>query len=286
MTRVFQQVNGLWSLARPSNVLLFIFANALGGIILQGSTAFSDDGFWMLVLSGTLVGAAANIINDVFDIEIDRINKPLRPLVLGEISESVAIYAWAIFNSLAVLLSFSVSFAAFAIAFFSAILLYVYSRWMKRVIVLGNLVVALVVSASICFGALFTDFHSKLLFPAGLTFIAVFAREILKDAEDIIGDRAGGIETLPTRIGIKKALFIIAFIQGLAILWAISPLMILDTYPLKRPFLYAILIFIFAGITLYGTFQSFGSHTPQTLHQINNLQKIAFLFALLSFAVG
>lgn len=64
------------TIVRPSNVVLFFLAILLGAFVTSGISAFEEPKVWLAAISGTLVGAAANVINDVMDMEIDRINKP------------------------------------------------------------------------------------------------------------------------------------------------------------------------------------------------------------------
>lgn len=85
------KLQALGEIVRPSNVALFFLSILLGAFVTAGVEAFREAKVWWAALSGTLVGAAANVINDVMDIEIDRINKPKRPLARGALTAKEAL---------------------------------------------------------------------------------------------------------------------------------------------------------------------------------------------------
>ena len=83
----------LLRLTRPLNVALFLAATALGGVLVRGGAAFEGEALGRLLLamlSATLVGAGSMVVNDLYDVEIDRVNRPDRPLASGRVSRRTA----------------------------------------------------------------------------------------------------------------------------------------------------------------------------------------------------
>ena len=75
-------------------------------------------------ISASLIAAAGYVINDYFDIKIDKINRPERPLASGEISVKSAIIYYSIFSIIGLSLSVLISYTAFFIALLTVILLF------------------------------------------------------------------------------------------------------------------------------------------------------------------
>lgn len=163
----------------------------------------------VLLLFGAalLITAAGNTINDAYDAAIDAINRPDRPIPAGEIRiRSAYLYASLLFLggvSCAVL----TNPICLAIALFNSLLLILYARTLKRTILAGNLAVAYLSGSIFLFGGALAGIEGIIItLPlAAITLFGTLAREILKDAEDVDGDSAGGATTLPMRIGIRKS---------------------------------------------------------------------------------
>ncbi len=200
----------LLRLTRPLNVILFLAATALGGVLVAGGDAFGVDALRALLLamvSATLVGAGSNVINDLYDVEIDRVNKPDRPLAKGTVSARAAWGFWVLLSAGGVLFGAMVSPLHAAISAASVALLWGYSAKLKGTILLGNVAVAATIGLGVAFGGLAVGLaRGPLWAGVGLGALIVFAREIAKDVEDTEGDRAGGARTLPIVWGERRAL--------------------------------------------------------------------------------
>lgn len=158
-----------------------------------------------------LVCAAGNIVNDLVDEDIDRINRPLRLLVTGEISRNTAIRLAIIINISAVLLCSLVNLEVFLSVIFAIVLLFIYNFKAKQIPVLGNLIIAFLGGLTFITGGLAVDRILTFtlpgpLIPAVFAFLFHMAREIVKDVEDIEGDRRVGVNTLPQIVGVSRAL--------------------------------------------------------------------------------
>lgn len=189
--------------------------------------------FALLVVATLCIAAAGNIINDIYDVEIDKINKPNKVLIGKSISEKSANGLFILFNVVGVGIGFYLSnligrpgFSAIFVAFSG--LLYIYASYLKGILVIGNLVISFLVAMSLIIVPLFDllpaitpqnqasqSYIFKIVLDfAFFAFIINFIREIVKDLQDINGDKKGGTNTLPIAIG-RKRTTIIASILGM-----------------------------------------------------------------------
>jgi 4-hydroxybenzoate polyprenyltransferase len=168
--------------------------------------------FFLLVFSAMLIAASGYILNDAFDIEIDSVNKPGRESFANVSSRSTSVNIYIILSSTAIAISFFIAESinnlplGFVQVAASALLAF-YSVQLKKIMLLGNMAVA-VLSASIpvlagLYELSYYPNFSYILIYAGFAFILSLIREIIKDAEDEEGDRAGGRKTLPIVLGIS-----------------------------------------------------------------------------------
>ncbi|NNF57195.1 MAG: UbiA family prenyltransferase, partial [Rhodothermaceae bacterium] len=193
---------GLVRLLRPLNMLLFFAGVALGAVLAAGEAAFAAPNGTRVagaMLSAALIGGAANAINDVYDLAIDRINRPTRPLPAELITPQAARRLWAVLTSMGMVLGFVVSPLHGGIALGAAGLLWLYSARLKRTPGWGNVVVAAILFLAIGYGGLATQPAALgiVLIGATFAFLTTLAREGAKDIEDAAGDAAGGARTLP-----------------------------------------------------------------------------------------
>lgn len=197
------RVTGVVRLVRPLNVVMFFAGVALGGVLAAGADAFGEGGRLALaMLSAACIGAGANAINDVFDLAIDRVNRPDRPLPSGAVSVGAARAVWAVSSALGIGLGALLSVGHLLIAAASVLLLYGYSARLKRTPLVGNLAVALVLALAILYGGLAVEaVGGGLLLGAGFAFGSTLAREVAKDIEDAVGDATEGARTLPLVAG-------------------------------------------------------------------------------------
>lgn len=192
-------------LMRPLNVAI-TFASILAACFLAGS----DESTWLPAVIASFVGAfvaaGANAINDYFDIEIDRINKPERPLARGALQPRDAYGLWLVLTLVGILLNVFLNSTALAIAVFASIALYVYSAKLKRTVLIGNVLVGVMTGVAFVYGAVAVGKPERSIVPALFAFLINVAREIVKDVEDIDGDARNAAITLPVKHGVKPSL--------------------------------------------------------------------------------
>jgi len=194
---------GFITITRPINSFVAGLA-AIVAYLIDTGTVIPESLLLFFIVA--LITAAGNVINDFFDAEIDAINRPDRPIPSGEVSRGAA-RGFAITLFLAgILVSFFTNSLCITIAIFNTLLLVAYASQLKRTPFIGNIVVAYLSASIFLFGGALNGLDGlvRIIPIAAITFFAMLSRELLKDAEDIEGDRAGGADTVPIRIGIKK----------------------------------------------------------------------------------
>lgn len=181
-------------------------------------------GFGLLILSTLCIAAAGNIINDIYDVETDLVNRPAKVIIGKKISEKTAYTLFIILNVIGVLIGFYLSHLVgrsgfFAIFVIISAMLYIYASYLKQMVLLGNIVISILVGLSILIVGVFelmpaiTDQNQttqltffKILFDYALfAFLINLVREMIKDLEDIDGDYKSGMNTLPIAIGRERA---------------------------------------------------------------------------------
>jgi geranylgeranylglycerol-phosphate geranylgeranyltransferase len=162
-----------------------------------------------------LLTAAGNVVNDYFDVETDRINKPFRPLPSSQLSMSVAACWAATLVIVGVVLSLSLGAVMALIAAAMAVLLYIYARFLKQSFLIGNAVVSVMSAMTVVYGGMAVNHVALTLVPAVLILLFMFCREILKTVEDYEGDRLGKMRTVAVILGKTGALLMFS---GLAIM--------------------------------------------------------------------
>ncbi|NOZ08475.1 MAG: UbiA family prenyltransferase [FCB group bacterium] len=212
----------IWRMVRPLNMMLGVLSVAITAWLLR---AVDLSG---LLLAGAVVAlftGGANVTNDVFDFEIDKINRPDRPLPAGEISRSAAIFLAVCLYAGGMIAAFFLSRPAQIIAFVLVLpLLIFYTPLLKKIPLLGNITIAALLGTVFLFGeAALSSTVEKMWIPAALAFGLSLIRELVKDQQDIPGDREQGISTFPARFGLRASLVLVTILVALLCLLAPLP---------------------------------------------------------------
>ena len=233
--------------------------------------------------------AAGNVINDYFDYNIDLVNKPERPIPSGRISlKNARNYAYLLFLA-GTICGFLISYLTgnwipFAIVLIADVVLYLYAYKLKATPLIGNLAVGFMTGFGFVFGG-FTinnpDIVMTSIFLGFFAFVMTTAREIIKDIEDVEGDKKDGARTLPILIG-KKTPAILATVL-IIIDCALCPLLYI--YHIFGV-LYLVVIAIAVIIFIYSAILIMKSQEESVAHKSSKLLKIGMLIAFLSFALG
>lgn len=295
-----------WKLFRGKNLLIVALTQFLLQFLvvlpylksLDKEPVLDDLHFSLLVLVTVLIAGAGYVINDYYDIEIDSVNKPNDLIISKLVSESNAlkIYGLTVFLGatlsayLANYVGVSFWFLIYPIAVY---LLFEYARFFKKMVVLGNLIVAFF-SAGVAGIVLFpeavlnTDL-SDLSFKTGqmlavfsgyifFAFCSTMYREVVKDMEDMQGDARFGARTLPVVWGISNSK-IFSLIWGflLAIIFSVLIYILVR----KGHFLVSGLGVVGVLIPLFFSFYKlYQAHQTEDFHFISQLIKVIMLGGL------
>jgi len=182
-----------------------------------------------------LITGAGNAINDVYDVEIDQINRPTRPIPSGRITVRRSILTSLVLFLMGIVISLYISvevgfLGCLVLALFNSGLLVEYARRLKRTALCGNLSVAYLTASTFLYGGAMVGYSAleNVLVLVLLAFLATLARELIKDVEDVRGDRALGASTLPIIAGKRWAVGIALACIVLGV--CLSPLPMLELF--------------------------------------------------------
>ena len=266
-------------LMRAKNCLSASIGTIIAGLIASNFDINLLPSILIAALVVFLICGYGNVINDIFDIEIDRINKPYRPLPSNRISLKNA----KLFSFLLLIMGLLFSLfnkVCFLIALINAVVLYVYAKRYKKNKIIGNLLVAYLTGSVFLFGgaAVNNMLITLILFLCAL--FATWSREIIKDFEDMEGDIKEGVSSLPIKYGIKS-LYIAGILLIIAIL--LSPLpYIIGIFGLF--YLYSIVLcdimFIYSFMGLLK------NPSKENAERVSKEIKLIMNFILISFVIG
>ena len=217
---------GAASIVRPRNLVLAAAGVAVGGFLALERFSVPP-ALWWAMASAVGLGAAGNVSNDLFDVEADRINRPVRPLVTGAISRQAALVLAGVAGGLGLWAAWWVSAQLFALGVAALAVMLVYSPVLKSRGLLGNAAVAVVASMPLVYGAAAVGDWRAGVVPAVLAAFLHLAREIVKDLEDVEGDLAIGRTTVPiawgTDVGYRAAAAVLTLFVPVALLpWVLG----------------------------------------------------------------
>lgn len=263
--------------------------------------ALADWQYGLLVLSTILIAAGGYVINNIFDQNTDTINKPNTVIIGKTISETNAYNLYIGLTVTGVAIGFYLSNVIVKPGFASifiliAATLYLYATSLKQMMIIGNIIVALLLSFSVIIIGIFDLFptihegnqqqlgvvFSILLDYALFTFFLNFMREIVKDIEDVDGDYNQGMNTLPIAIGKSRTAKIVF---GLSIIPILFMLYYINKYLLDLVFTTVYLLLFVVGPLFYFAVKIWTAKSKKEFHTLSMLLKWILLFGILSIVV-
>ncbi|HIP16694.1 MAG TPA: digeranylgeranylglyceryl phosphate synthase [Methanothermococcus okinawensis] len=266
-------------LMRVKNCLSASIGTLIAGLIASNFNIDLLPPILIAALVVFLICGYGNVINDIFDIEIDKINKPHRPLPSNRISLKNA----KLFSFLLLITGLLFSLfnkVCFLIALINAVVLYVYAKRYKKNKIVGNLLVAYLTGSIFLFGgaAVNNILITLILFLCAL--FATWSREIIKDFEDMEGDIKEGVVSLPIKYGIKS-LHIAGILLIIAIL--LSPLpYIMGIFG----FFYLYSIILCDIMFIYSFMGLMKNPSKKNAERVSKEIKLIMNFILISFVMG
>jgi 4-hydroxybenzoate polyprenyltransferase len=312
---LFDFIRALAQMIRLPNVLIIILTQILLRycIILpyvypdfaQAISPFPD--FLILIFVTVLIAVGGYVINDYFDVKIDRINRPGNLVVGRLISAHTALKLHILLNGVAIILGFYLAWRIKTISFgfifpFISGLLWIYSAKYKRVLIWGNLIVAGLSAFVILILGLFEFFWIRLDAPhfldalpaikwvtrvfiayAAFAFLVSTVREIVKDMEDSEGDQTVGSQTLPLVTGMVGAKFVVGAILSTTIVLLAYAQVIL--YHLSLYMLFWYFMCTIQPAAVYFLVKLFFAREKQDYHFLSSLCKLIMVAGILSMEI-
>ncbi len=299
------------NLIRYKNLLIIVLLQILlrYGLILpilayyQIQPVLSTGLFAALIFSTVMLAASGYVINDYFDVRIDRINRPAKVVVGNSISRRLVLLMHVFFTLAGSFAGLFISFIfrkeSYALLFIALpVLLWYYSTTFKKQMLVGNIVIALLTAlvpylvVSVEFTALVNRFGYDItngeacslawFWTTGFAFFAFITnlvREIIKDMEDIKGDRLGGCHTLPIEMGIVNSKIVVNVLLGfmLLVIWSVYfYIPEVKNIPLAIPYLVGLL----SVPVLILMVKVHTARRPVDFHRAGRLSKVVMLFGI------
>ncbi len=254
--------------------------------------------FGLLCLSSVLIAAAGYIINDYFDLDIDQVNKPEK-MVVEKIIHRRWTIVWHLALSIAgIVMGFVIDFTsrAFLVGvanFLCVALLFVYSISFKKKFLIGNVLISVLTAWVILVITWSENSHvfsstslnvNKILrvtfLYAGFAFIISLIREVVKDMEDMEGDRRYGGKTMPIVWGvIATKVFVSVWLSVIII-----ALLVVQGYALTLGWWGSVIYMVLLVIApLFYIFKKlYKAQTPKDYHSLSSLIKLVMFTGILS----
>lgn len=276
-----EKLTSFLKITRPFNLLITFISVIVAAIICQTEKILMLNVF-VAALSASIVMAAGNIINDIFDIGIDKINRPERPLASEKISKNSAMVFYLTLILTSLILSWFINLYAFLVVLLTTILLFIYSKYLKRIPLIGNIVIALLTGLVFIYGGVAVENPLGAIIPAMFAFLINLIREIVKDMQDVPGDEKIGLQTFPIKFGFKKSIQLILILCIVLILATCYPF-ITQVYRIEY---FIIVMVIVNPIIVYSAKSLFEDHSIKNLDKISNLLKLSMVFGLIAIYFG
>ena len=229
MSHLIADIKGFTKAIRISHLLGIVVVQFLTAsyLIKVSIDVLLNWEFILLTGSITMLAAAGYLINDYYDQKIDLINRPDRVVVGIHLRRRRALAAHMGLSILAVMIGLWIDRWLGLFNFFASFMLWLHSNYFRRVLLLGNIMVALMhVMIILVVATYFQVYNTYLLAYSLFAFVAIFIREVVKDLRGVKGDATHGAETISVTWGIRTAkkliylsifcgiIFMIYFLEG------------------------------------------------------------------------
>jgi 4-hydroxybenzoate polyprenyltransferase len=283
--------------------ILFYFCIIVPSFSSAGiNDPLGTEGLLYIIAASIFIAAGGYVINDYFDLNIDRVNKPGKLVVDHLIRRRWAIIWHFSFSLAGIILSLVVSYklsnplpAVFNVV--TVFLLWFYSTSFKKQVLVGNIIISLLTgwvvlvlyvsvnpiglmpSDSTSFKVLSRVYKFAVLY-GGFAFIISLVREVIKDMEDIQGDAKYNCRTVPIVWGLPASKMFVA----VWMIVLICSMVILQVYALQLSWwwsaLYSIIFIITPLVTILR--RLFPAVAPAQFHELSTLIKIVMLTGIVS----
>ncbi|MFX1366015.1 MAG: geranylgeranylglycerol-phosphate geranylgeranyltransferase [Promethearchaeota archaeon] len=243
------------------------------------------------VLTYFFIAGSGMVINDIYDIEIDKINRPERPIPSGAITMLEAKYLFAGLFILGILISiihsiiFNLLYINVFLAIFFGFMGWVYAKWGKKSGFFGNIIVSISFSIGFIYGAILNSstIPIYIYFFFLNSIFGLLSREIIKGCEDIEGDKELGVNTLAIKIGLSKTPYISMICAFLSILFFILAAFteLINRLAFSISMIFGIVVILYAALLMPKK-----NLEKKDFSKISLLLKIAMLLGLIAILLA
>lgn len=276
-------ITAMLKVIRPPNAVMVGIAVVVGAMVSAGGLPEAKATRLLLgFLTGFTVSGASMVINDIMDVNVDRVNAPHRPLASGLLAVRDA---WMLFLALSIAglaCGAALGWVCFAVAAFSLLSACSYSLSLKRTGLLGNAVVSVNTAIPLLYGGLLArGVNTPLAIFITMVFLANMGREIVKGIADVEGDARAGVKTLAVVRGPRYAARAAAAFVAVAVI--LSPLPVVMGY---AGAFYAALVTIANVVLLYSVHLVLKRCDRVSALKSKRLMLLAMAMGLASFALS
>ena len=277
-----RKIKGIVQLFRPELPFSAGVCVVLGEVVALGGFPSARETIFGFVC-GFFISGSALVSNDYFDLEVDKVNSPDRPLPSGAVSPAETILLAAVAMIIGLAASFAISIPALILSIVFGLVGVLYNWRFKQEGLLGNLMVASSVAITFILGGLTVGrpFSAIVLFFSLTAFLVDFGEEVAGDAMDIEGDKKRASKSLAIMRGKDMALRISGTVFFILVLISFIPY-ILGWLGIT----YLIIISLSDCITIFSTVKLLKSKTPEEGRRYMRWIYIGALFAMLAFIVA
>ncbi|TKJ41008.1 hypothetical protein CEE37_04915 [candidate division LCP-89 bacterium B3_LCP] len=275
-------IRGYLRISRPVNLVITAVSVFVAGVIATNYWMDFVDTLLLASLSAALIAAGGNVLNDYCDRDLDRRQKPHRPIPSGHVTvKGALLWAWICFTA-GLIVALTLGKDMFIIAISATVLLLLYNLYWKRVPLIGNLAVALTASLAFIYGGIAVRSISTALWVACLAFLFHLGREITKDIEDQQGDAECRVQTLVVRYGLSAGQIAATIAFCLLILYLPFPHLL---GPFNAVYFY-ITVFGILPVLILAILWTWCWNSPRMMHKLNVILKTDMILGLIALLLG
>ena len=280
--RIIFKIFSLLSVIRGYNILVLIMAQYLAAIFIFSPDKYLkhiifDWDLFYIVLASVCVVAAGYIINNFYDAQVDRINRPLKTGLDNYVKQSTKLKLYFSLNFIGFIFGWLISWKAalfFAVYIFG---IWFYSHKLKRHPLTG--LISATILTILPFFAIFVYYKnfSKIIFVHAIfLFLVIMVRELIKDLQNMKGAIVNNYETFPVAYGERKTKQFSLFLLTLTLF----PVVVLFSYPalsyMRYYFYFSTVVLIYLGFYLWK------SKETRQYRILHNILKLLLLIGVLS----
>ncbi len=288
MSKIATKLKAYVELVRLHNVIASLLTTIIGWLSVKAYVDVSINTLLYTIAIVGFISSAGYVINDYFDVEVDMLNKPYRPIPSGRVTPQEALILSASLFITGVLTSMCLGPYTISFVLANTFLVFLYSYKVKEMGFIGNVVVSLEGAFTIVLGALAAaeevgnvNLTYLSLLPALYAFVLLLGREVVKTIEDYKADEVRKVRSLPRVVGVKKASLISIVLQSLVVI--MSPIPFLFGYGV----IYLIFVLATDMLIIYSIIKSFSmlrSSEPEVIAgRVRSYLKVSMFLGILAF---